>query len=156
MTLSEQWLTFFGMGLCGCLMGVFYDSLREMRRQWGMSSRWLPLFDGLFWVVSLLLVVSFLQLVNNGIFRWHVFLGLIAGVWMYFTLFTRPVRYCLGRLYRLIAWLVLGLIRLVRQLVVRPFLIIGKGLARAGHQFFFLAAGILSGIANVFKGKRRP
>lgn len=156
MTLGEQWLTFLGMGLCGCLMGIYYDSLREMRRQWGIPARWLPLLDGLFWVVSLLLVGSVLQLVNDGIFRWHVFLGLIAGAWVYFTLFTRPVRFCLGRLYRWIAWLVLGLMRLVRLLVVRPLLIIGKGFARAGQLFIFPAAGFLSGIANVLKGKRRP
>ncbi len=156
MTLSEQWLTFFWMGVCGCLMGVLYDGLREIRWQWGISNRWLPLFDSLFWALSLLLVGAALQFVSHGIFRWHVFLGLIAGIWLYFTLFTRPVRSWLRQLYRLIEGLILGLMRLVQMLIFRPLIFVGKGLGRVGYLFFRFVAGILSGIAKIFKRKRSP
>ena len=153
MTLYEQWLTFFAMGVCGILMGIYYDGLRELSRTWPAVRRWQAVWDGLFWLGSLLLVVTALWMVNQGVFRWHVLLGLMAGTGLYGWLFSRGVRRFFQHLYRLLAVWTSRLVWFVRRFVITPLLFIGKGTVRVAHFFMRWSAGIYSGIAKIVKRK---
>lgn len=153
MTLYEQWLTLFTMGVCGVLMGVFYDGLRELTRAWPALRRWQTGLDVLFWFGSLLLVAAVVQTVNQGVFRWHGLLGLLAGAGVYGKLFSGGIRAFFRRFYRLLAAVASGLVRFVHRFLFSPLLFVARGLLRGGRFFLRELAGIYDLVANIMKRK---
>jgi len=153
MTLYEQWLTFFAMGVCGGLMGVFYDSLRELCRLWPAVRRRQVVLDVLFWFGSLVLVAAVLQVVNEGVFRWHVLLGLLAGVGVYGALFSRSVRWFFRHFYRFLAMLAARTVWFVQRFIVSPLVFVVRTVSRGGRFFLQRLAGIYTRVANIVKRK---
>lgn len=153
MTLYEQWLTFFAMGITGFLMGVYFDGLRELARVWPAFRRFQVVLDGLFWLGSLVMVAAVLWVVNQGVFRWHVLLGLLAGAGLYGWLLTRWVRRCFRRVYRFVALFLYRLGWLLHRLVIAPLVFVGQTVVRMGRFFRRGLAGIYTRITNLVKKK---
>lgn len=120
MSISVQLQTIGFMLACGCLMGMGFDTYHVFKNR-GRFPRWIVfLLDVLFWLTSIYLVFYVLIKINDGIVRFPVFLGLLAGAWLYFLLgsknyiqFLQAVIQFSIRLYRL-------LVRILDLLLVGP------------------------------------
>lgn len=108
------------MFLSGCLLGGILDTYRVVTGQLKLT-RWLvPVFDVLYWLAAMVIVFRVLYWSNYGEVRVFVFLGLIAGVAIYYTLMSATV-------IRIILLVITSLkacwrfsVRLFRLLVIAP------------------------------------
>ena len=86
----ETELALFGRSvLLGAVMFVVYDLLRVIRRIFPHGIVWVSVEDLIYWIMAS--VFFFLQLCrdNNGIIRFFILLGLVAGAGIYERLISR-------------------------------------------------------------------
>ncbi|TDF91584.1 spore cortex biosynthesis protein YabQ [Paenibacillus piri] len=106
MTLQTQFVTMGMMLLGGLSLGGMFDLYRVLASQLKAPRYAYYLLDLAFWLIGTLLVFKLLYMSNLGQVRMYVFIAVLAGVAVYFALFSRMV---IG--------FVLFLIRMVRALI---------------------------------------
>lgn len=74
--------------LMGAGMVAIYDILRVLRRMFPHGIIWISLEDFFYWLVSASWFFLRVGKLNNGIIRFYVILGLIAGAFLYYRLFS--------------------------------------------------------------------
>ncbi|MCI7323516.1 MAG: spore cortex biosynthesis protein YabQ [Lachnospiraceae bacterium] len=100
-------LALFGKAvLWGTVMFVVYDILRVFRRIFPHGIVWISMEDLIYWIAAS--VFFFLRLCrdNDGIIRFYILLGLVAGAWAYDRLVSR----------RLMRWLTKIILSIKKQL----------------------------------------
>jgi spore cortex biosynthesis protein YabQ len=119
-SLHIQFLTLSLMAASGVLLGVGFDIMDLLTRQFHLR-RWITaLMDLGYWLISTLFVFQVLVYANEGQVRVFVFIGLLVGVIVYYYLLSRIVRF-------IIEWILTQLLRLLHiisrviyTLVIRP------------------------------------
>lgn len=80
----EQWMTLLWMMISGAAMGMAYDSYRVLAGELRFPKWSVHVIDLLYWIGAALFVFRMLYAANHGQLRFYVFVGLFAGVWIYF------------------------------------------------------------------------
>ena len=76
----------------GLIPGLAFDLFRTIRAVAGKSRLVVNIADLLYWLgVSALLFLFGITVVTEG-FRWHILLGISAGLFVYFMLISRPAK----------------------------------------------------------------
>jgi len=147
-SLQEQLYTVAAMALCGCAMGLLFDSYRVVAG-YARMRRWLyPIFDLLYWAAALALVFPVLLHVNRGEVRVYVLLSILLGVSAYFGLASDRMVRGLTVLLRWTERTARRVARLVRLLIFRPI----RFLVRTMFRLIRLVVRIVWAAA-VFLGK---
>lgn len=132
MTLETQFITLLTMIAIGAGMGAIFDVYRVLSSQLCVPRWMIPLLDIVYWILSTLLVFRGLYASNSGQVRIYVFIGLLAGGWLYYRLFSaimvRIVLFCINLVKQFIRlsirtfqWTVIKPIVLLYRLVVVIF-----------------------------------
>ena len=128
MSLEVQWLTFAAMILSGISMGVLFDAYRVVAAQIPVRRYIYSALDILYWLVVTPAVFLTLYRTNQGELRIYVFIGLILGVWCYYTFFSSWTVKTVQVMYRWTVKLIKFCIALFTMMVIRPVIFIYKGI----------------------------
>jgi len=147
------------MFACGCMLGGVLDMYRVITGLTRMK-RWLiPLFDILYWLGAMVLVFRVLYLSNLGEVRLFVFLGLFAGLAVYYASISS---YVIRLVRRLLLWLAACwrfTIRLFRVLVITPLVYVYRAVLAVlmffGTTTIFLCKFVLQLVYPLWKLLRR-
>lgn len=115
-SLGEQFFTFAATFAGGLGAGFLYNYYRELRRVFKFRKWGTILGDGVFWLITTLMIFLVLLRGNWGEVRLYVFVGLFLGAFFYYWLLSAPVSRFLRFKFRVMqkTW----------QLLVRAFQII--------------------------------
>ncbi len=80
----EQAKIFAVFVLTGCIIGIFFDCFRIARRVIKTSDFMTALEDGVFWILTGLLLVYMIFIFNHGEIRLFLVLGALLGLILYF------------------------------------------------------------------------
>jgi len=158
-SLHTQLLTLWMMFACGCMLGGILDTYRAITGLTRMK-RWLiPLFDILYWLGAVVLVFRVLYLSNLGEVRLFVFLGLFAGLAVYYASISP---YVIRLVRRLLLWFAACwrfTIRLFRVLVIVPLVYVYRAVLSVlmffGTTTIFLCKFVLQLVYPLWKLLRR-
>lgn len=129
------------MFVCGCMMGGILDVYRVISGQVRLA-RWLvPLFDVLYWLAAMIIVFRTLYVANLGEVRIFIFLGLLAGIVVYYILLSRTFIRLVRLLLRWIIATCQTVVRMFRLLVITPLVFIYR---------ILLAIFMFFGTASIF------
>ncbi|MGD8192530.1 spore cortex biosynthesis protein YabQ [Brevibacillus ginsengisoli] len=122
MSIAVQLQTIASMSLCGCLMGIGFDTYQYFREK-GRFPKWLTfVFDLLFWFASIAVVFYVLVEVNQGIVRFPIFFGILIGAWVYFVLGSKTYIQFLITVIKFAQWLYKTILTIIQALVIRPIM----------------------------------
>jgi len=158
-SLHTQFLTLWMMFACGCMLGGILDTYRVITGLTRMKHWLIPLFDILYWLGAMVLVFRVLYLSNLGEVRLFVFLGLFAGLAVYYAVIST---YLMRLVRRFLLWLAACwrfTIRLFRVLVVIPIVHIYRAVLAVlmffGTTTIFLCKFVLQLVYPLWKLLRR-
>ncbi|MDT3428752.1 spore cortex biosynthesis protein YabQ [Paenibacillus forsythiae] len=89
---AVQWITLLYMIAAGAAMGLAFDSYRVLSLKLRFPGWLNAVLDILYWLASALIVFRLLYAGNQGQLRFYALLGLFAGVWAYFLIFSVTVQ----------------------------------------------------------------
>jgi spore cortex biosynthesis protein YabQ len=122
MSLQIQFLTLSLMACSGVVLGIAYDFIEVLVREFRIK-RWVSaIIDIGYWLAATLFVFQVLVYANYGQVRIFIFIGLLLGVMFYFYIWSRYVRLTITWVIHFIVRLLQWLIRIVRLLIIRPIL----------------------------------
>jgi len=158
-SLQTQFLTLWMMFACGCMLGGILDAYRVITGLTRMK-RWLiPLFDILYWLGAMVMVFRVLYVSNLGEVRLFVFLGLLAGLAIYYATIST---YVMRLVRRLLLWLAACwrfTIRIFRVLVIIPLIYVYRAVLAVlmffGTATIFLCKFVLQLVYPLWKLLRR-
>ncbi|MFM1655459.1 spore cortex biosynthesis protein YabQ [Brevibacillus sp. B_LB10_24] len=120
MSLTVQFQTIAFMSLCGVLMGIGFDTYQVFKGK-GRIPRWLIfLLDLSFWLCSIWLVFFVLVRVNDGVVRLPIFLGILAGAYVYFVLVSKKYIQLLLIVIKFCKWCYRTTLLLFHVLIISP------------------------------------
>lgn len=144
MSLHIQFLTLSLMAASGVLLGVGFDIIGVLTKEFSLRRWATSLMDLGYWLISTFFVFQVLVYANEGQVRLFVFIGLFVGIMIYYLMFSRIVRL-------IFQWIVALLIRILRiisrilyTLVIRPLMYV--------YRLMQIVAGFLLAI-SIFLGK---
>ncbi|MGC5326808.1 spore cortex biosynthesis protein YabQ [Brevibacillus sp. SYSU BS000544] len=124
MSISVQLQTVVSMALCGCLMGVGFDTYQYFRDK-ARFPVWLTfILDLFFWMASIGVIFYVLVEVNQGIVRFPIFISVLVGAWLYFLLGSKTYIQFLIAVIKFCRWLYSTILLIIDILLVRPFMFI--------------------------------
>ena len=92
MTLGgEQAYIFYIFILTGLLIGFLFDIFRVLRRSFKTSDIITYIQDIIFWILAGALLIYSIFKFNNGEIRSYVVIGLVMGIMLYLTIFSKLV-----------------------------------------------------------------
>jgi spore cortex biosynthesis protein YabQ len=143
-SLHTQFLTLSLMAASGVLLGIGFDTIDLLTRQFSLR-RWITaIMDLGYWLISTLFVFQVLVYANEGQVRVFIFIGLLVGVVVYYYMFSRIVRvifqWFLTQLLRLLHMIS----RIIYTLIIRPVYYVSK--------LMHIAVGFLIAF-SIFLGK---
>lgn len=110
MSLQVQFLTLSLMAGSGVVLGIGYDIIEVLSREFRLRRFMIALMDVGYWLVATLFVFQVLVYANEGQVRVFIFIGLLVGIVIYF--------YMLSRLVRLtVTWVIVLFLRLIRRVI---------------------------------------
>ncbi|WP_138496109.1 spore cortex biosynthesis protein YabQ [Paenibacillus pinistramenti] len=133
MNLEMQWMTLLWMLISGSVLGAVFDGIRIVEGRYRFPKWSIHVLDLLYWIWAALYVFRTLYHSNHGELRFYVFLGLFAGVLIYFWLLSVPAGRFVVMLLKIVDKVYLTIVRLVKILVIGPL------------KFVFKAARLLLG-----------
>jgi spore cortex biosynthesis protein YabQ len=143
-SLHIQFLTLSLMAASGVLLGVGFDTIDLLTRQFSLR-RWITaLMDLGYWLISTLFVFQVLVYANEGQVRMFVFIGLLVGVIVYYYMLSRIVRYIFQWILTQLLRLLHMISRIIYTLIIRPVYYVGK--------LMHIAVGFLIAF-SIFLGK---
>lgn len=102
MTLTVQFYTLLAMIGMGSFFGAALDTYNRFLKR-SERSRWIVfIHDVLFWVIQAILIFYVLFLVNEGEFRFYLFLAILCGFAMYQALFGTIYRTLLETIIKIV------------------------------------------------------
>ena len=102
MGLRYECFVFLGMCLAGGALGLWFDTVRTLRRPLPGRPVISGIADGIFWLLAALLFWSALYNFSSGRIRAYEFLGAGLGLLLYFCLLSRAVRFILEKILKII------------------------------------------------------
>ena len=87
MILNQGYL-FFIFVLNGCLIGIIFDFFRILRKSFKTSDIITYIEDILFWILTVISILYFIFVFNNGEIRLFMFLGIAVGITLYMLIFS--------------------------------------------------------------------
>jgi spore cortex biosynthesis protein YabQ len=106
MTLNNQFLTLGLMVSSGLGLGVLFDAYRVLTGQLKFP-RWLTaILDILYGLIAALTVFRVLYYSNHGQLRLYVFIGLLAGIFVYYQWFSKMVIWFVMQCIITVQWLI--------------------------------------------------
>ncbi len=124
MSIGIQLQTVVSMALCGCVMGICFDTYQYFREK-GRFPGWLTfILDLFFWLGSIGAVFYVLVEVNQGIVRFPIFLSILLGAWLYFVLGSKAYIQLLSAVIKFGKWLYRTVLSIIDALIVRPVLFV--------------------------------
>lgn len=105
-------------------MGAIFDVYRVLSDQLRVPRWMIPLFDIVYWIVSTLLVFRGLYASNNGQVRVFIFIGLLAGGWLYFRLISWLVVRSVLFAVRVVKLLIRFIIRTLELTFIKPIILL--------------------------------
>jgi spore cortex biosynthesis protein YabQ len=140
-SLEVQFLTLAVMAGSGALLGLCFDTIGAVVREFRLHRAVQAVLDVLYWAAATLFVFRVLMAANYGEVRMFIFLGLAIGAILYALLLGRVMRRTTESvlraikrtarfLYNTVRRIVHFIIRAVRVLIIRPILFIYRLLAR--------------------------
>lgn len=139
MNFSGQLETFIITVITGMFLGGLFDFYRIMRGVLRPRQIFTSLADLVYWLLATIIVFVALLFGNWGEIRLYVFVGLAAGILLYFRLLSRQVIRLLISVIRLVVRSLNALKKLLVYTVVRPVAFL---LRLAARPFVFLAKKI--------------
>lgn len=139
MSLHVQFLTMGFMLGCGLAIGFVFDVYRVLAGKLRLPRWTIPLLDLTFWASATLFVFRVLFFSNYGQVRLFVFIGLFAGVALYFTAISPAAIAFIKWIIRLVISLYRILKRTVEIVIIAPI--------RQLYKLFTIILGILAAIA---------
>ncbi|SFM31719.1 spore cortex biosynthesis protein YabQ [Paenibacillus sp. 1_12] len=124
MTLEIQFATMGTMLLGGLSLGGLFDLYRVLAHHLKASRYAYYLLDIVFWIIGTLLVFKLLYDINWGQVRLFIFIGLLAGVIVYFWLFSGLIIHCLHFLIRMVKIVFQWVVKLVNILIITPVVLL--------------------------------
>ena len=120
-TLAGQVYGFAATIAAGLSLGLLFDLYRLWRRATGPKKTVTVLSDILFWVIATPLTYVYLLMGNWGELRFYVFVGLLLGLFLYFSVFSVIVINLLLTLWYYLTAVIGGLLQGVWLLVTLPW-----------------------------------
>ncbi|WP_240421487.1 spore cortex biosynthesis protein YabQ [Paenibacillus periandrae] len=139
MTLEMQFATMGTMLLGGLSLGGLFDLYRVLAHHLRATRYAYYVLDLVFWIIGTLLIFKLLYDINWGQVRMFIFIGLLAGVVIYFWLFSGILIKCLQFLIRMVKIVIHWVVQLVNILLIRPVVLL--------FRVFIIFFGFLSAIA---------
>lgn len=122
MSLHVQFLTLSLMAGSGVVLGVGYDIIEVVAREFRLRRLTTALMDVGYWLVATFFVFQMLIYANDGQVRLFVFVGLLVGVIIYSYILSRLVRLTVTKVITFLLGLLRWFIRIIHILLVRPLL----------------------------------
>ena len=120
-TLAGQVYGFAATIAAGLSLGLLFDLYRLWRRATGPRRAVTALSDILFWVIATPLTYFYLLVGNWAELRYYVILGLLLGLFLYFSVFSILVINLISTLWYFIATVIGGLLQGLWLLVSLPW-----------------------------------
>jgi spore cortex biosynthesis protein YabQ len=89
---SMELTIFLGLTALGMAIGILWDVFRVIGKKWSLPRAIICIFDTIFWIVVTIVVFLTLMYLNDGAIRFFEFLGMIIGLILYFSTFSRVFR----------------------------------------------------------------
>ena len=144
MSLHVQFLTLSLMAGSGIVLGIGFDTIEVLTRVFKLRRVTTAVMDIAYWIIATLFVFQVLVYANDGQFRLFIFLGLIAGVVIYFYVCSHTVRALVDWLLRLFIRLFKWTNRVIHVLIINPLLYV--------YRLLRIGAGFLRAV-SIFLGR---
>lgn len=129
--LMGQFFNFIAAIGIGLIIGILFDIYRGIWKKWASSSKTMPLWDVLWWLLVTVLVFFLLLNLNWGELRFYILLGQLIGFVFYlkrispyflrkFILFL----YCLEKTIKRMILLILIPLKIIIRISVFPFMVL--------------------------------
>ncbi len=122
MSLQVQFLTLSLMAGSGAVLGIGYDIIEVLAREFRLRRWTTAIMDVCYWLVATLFVFQVLVYANEGQVRIFVFIGLLAGVIIYSYLLSRLIRRMVTWFIALFMQVLRWSIQILHTLLVRPLM----------------------------------
>ncbi|GAB7387205.1 spore cortex biosynthesis protein YabQ [Bacillaceae bacterium] len=149
MSLEVEGLTILAMMACGVAAGIAFDSCRVLKHKSRLKGFSVIVYDLLFWIVCTLAIFFTLVAVNGGVVRIYIFFALLFGTWTYYSFLSGHYLRAFAGFVRLLSWCFRTLLRMLRLLLVEPFVLLYKLFVLILTSLFSLLYGILSFIGKL-------
>lgn len=83
MEVNTQWVSFLTTLLIGFILGLMFDFYRVMRGVFRLKALMTFVFDGIYWLVALIVTFACLLFSNWAELRFYIFIGMISGWALY-------------------------------------------------------------------------
>jgi spore cortex biosynthesis protein YabQ len=158
-TLKVQFATLLAMAACGAGLGVCFDLIGVLMREF-RARRWmLAAADLLYWAAATLAVFRVLLQINDGQVRAFVFVGLALGALLYALLLGGHVRRFAEAAVRLAKRFARLVRRVFRIVVWRPFAALFRFLAKtvrlALRAAVFIGKNVVQSLKTAYRWIRR-
>jgi spore cortex biosynthesis protein YabQ len=110
--------------IAGFAVGIMFDIYRIIRGFNSPSKVMTAISDMLFWILAALITFIFFMYTNNGDLGYYTFVGLIAGLFIYFKAVSRRFL----KLLRWIVYYILKFLRFLMLIIVYPIKLIRYGI----------------------------
>jgi spore cortex biosynthesis protein YabQ len=137
-TIAMQLYSLLIFTISGIAIGVFFDIFRILRRSFKTSDIITYIEDILFWICSGSLFVYVLFKYNNGEIRNYVVIGLLLGIFFYFTTVSK---YFIKISVTIVIFIKTIIIKILK-IVVYPLKIILKSVRKILKPFSFIVINI--------------
>lgn len=141
-------MTLLVMAGCGMAMGICFDTVGAVVREFRFRRAIQALLDIVYWAAATIFVFQALLYANDGEVRLFIFIGLGIGVLLYALLAGTWYRRFIAKLLRFLLAVIAQVFRLIRILLIRPLLVLYRLLIRIAA----LVAGFVAAVA-IFLGK---
>ena len=89
--MSNEFNVFLSFVLIGLIIGLLFDFFRILRRSYKTPDVVTIIEDIIFWITSGILILLGIFVLNEGKIRAYLFLGLIAGIFIYIAIMSKYV-----------------------------------------------------------------
>ncbi|GGE84715.1 spore cortex biosynthesis protein YabQ [Priestia taiwanensis] len=128
MSLNVQFLTMLAMIGMGGYLGATLDTYNRFLKR-SKRNRWFVfVYDFSFWILQALLIFYVLLLVNEAELRFYIFIAILCGYAAYQSLFRSIYLKALEHFIRLVITCYRFLFNAVMMIIVKPFLLLVKGI----------------------------
>ena len=89
--MNNEFNVFLSFVLIGLIIGFLFDFFRILRRSYKTPDAVTIIEDIIFWITSGILILLGIFVLNEGKIRAYLFLGLIAGIFLYIAVISKYV-----------------------------------------------------------------
>lgn len=108
--IKNQLISFGIYLIIGCLLGFIFDFFRAIRKSIKNSNIATYIEDIIYVIISFMIIVSALQILNDGELRFYIFLGIFIGVILYFIFISKYV-------IKIESWIISNIVKLFKKIL---------------------------------------